>query len=80
MLTGHVHWYERNEVDGLPYLTNGAGGATLAEDTVIAKDYSKVRRQGEYGAMKCQSSCTELKMQFYTIAGELVDTVTISKQ
>ena len=49
VLSGHDHDYERFSVDGLTYIVNGVGGASLrAFKTPIAG--SQVRFAGEFGA------------------------------
>ncbi len=46
VMTGHVHLYERLEVDGLPYIVNGVGGRTLSNFRATSVPGSLVRWKG----------------------------------
>jgi len=50
VLAGHDHFYERLEVDGLPYIINGIGGGPIYEIGLTAPG-SIVRYNDDYGAM-----------------------------
>ncbi len=72
VISGHKHFYERLEHDGIPYVINGLGGAAIAK---FGKphDASKVRFNDDFGAMRAMASETELKFEFITRTGDVVD-------
>jgi hypothetical protein len=79
VLAGHDHVYEQLAIDGIPYIITGLGGNNrygfgrpLAE--------SKVRWQADYGALKGEANPSELTFSFYTQAGELIDSLTLSQR
>ncbi|NWF63125.1 MAG: metallophosphoesterase [Chloroflexi bacterium] len=72
VLSGHNHLYERLNVNGLPYLINGLGGAEIYKfETVIPE--SQVRYNLDYGAMRVEATNAYMKFQMITRAGILVD-------
>jgi tartrate-resistant acid phosphatase type 5 len=78
VLAGHDHLYERLLVDGIPFFTNGAGGAALY-DFVVILPQSQYRYNADYGAMLVTASETELVFEFYNRVGELVDLYRVAK-
>lgn len=76
VLQGHDHVYERAQVGHIPFFVNGLGGKSLYPwGTVIPE--SVVRYNSNYGAMLVTASHKDLKFQFWTRAGQLVDSYTI---
>lgn len=76
VLSGDSHLYERLEVDGLPYIVNGAGGAGIHSfGTPLAES---LFRHAGYGAILCTASCDEFKMEFITPDDEVLDTLTLT--
>lgn len=76
VLAGHDHTYERILVDGFPYFVNGlAGGSRYWFVVPVAG--SQVRYSADSGAMLIEANAAAITFQFFTRAGELVDTYTI---
>jgi hypothetical protein len=78
ILSGHAHLYERLQVDGVPYLVNGLGGAGiyLFDDTVLPE--SQFRFNGNYGALFIEATARQLSAQFVTQTGTVVDQLTLA--
>ncbi len=77
-LSGHDHFYERLEIDGLPYFINGIGGGPIY-DIGFAAAGSIVRFNDDYGAMLVTATEQQISFQFITRSGSVVDEYTISK-
>lgn len=76
VLSGHVHTYERLEIDGLPYTVNGTGGAELYEfGAPIAE--SLVRYNASHGVQLMEASATGLRSTFFATTGRVVDAFTV---
>ncbi len=72
VLSGHEHDYERLERNGLTYVVNGLGGASLYDfDTAILG--SLIRYNEDYGAMLVEASQTQIHFRFFTRANLLID-------
>jgi len=72
VLSGHAHVYERVVHDGLTYVDDGLGGASLHPfGSKIAG--SKVRFNGDFGAMRGIVQGRKLTFEFRTVGGRLVD-------
>lgn len=78
VINGHVHNYERLIVDGLTYVLSGLSGRTKKDFTLSPHANSVLRFVDDWGAMKFTVTCDELKGEFYTRAGVLVDTFTLT--
>jgi len=79
VLSGHEHDYERIIHDGIPYMVNGLGGASIYKfSTPVAG--SQVRFNGTYGAQLIEADSEHITFQFYSIAGggRLIDSYTVS--
>lgn len=72
VLAGHDHFYERLEVDGLPYLINGLGGGAIYPFG-LSDAHSQVRYNADHGALLISTSQESLKFEFYTRSGLRVD-------
>lgn len=73
VIGGHSHVYERIEIDSYTYLVNGlGGGAIYGFDESIPG--SQVRFNQDYGALRVEASQEQIKFQFITRGGEVVDT------
>jgi hypothetical protein len=79
VLTGHDHHYERLNVDGLPYVVNGVGGAEL-RPVGSPVPGSQFQYDDNYGAMKVVADPGVLTFQFFSVAGggTLVDSFTVT--
>lgn len=77
-LSGHDHFYERLEVDGLPYFINGIGGGAIYEIGPPTAG-SIVRFNEDYGAMLVEATDLAIQFQFITRSGAVVDEIVISK-
>ena len=77
-LAGHDHNYERLEIDGFPYFTNGLGGGAIYnfKDPIPG---SQVRYNADHGAMLILADRSQITFQFITRGGELIDTYTIKQ-
>ena len=78
VLTGHDHTYERLMVDGIPYFVNGVGGYWIYNFVDILPE-SKFRYNANYGAMLGSASERELRLEFTSRTGELIDQYEIRK-
>lgn len=76
VLSGHNHFYERLEVDGLPYFVNGTAGHDL-DALTSAVPGSIVRNNGDYGAMLVDADDDTLSFKYFTRDGNQVDTFTL---
>lgn len=77
VLSGHDHLYERLEVDGLLYFTNGLGGHGAVYDFVDILPYSQARYNAMHGAMRVQVTSRWISFEFINIEGTVVDNLTI---
>ncbi|HLF91371.1 MAG TPA: metallophosphoesterase [Anaerolineales bacterium] len=77
VLSGHDHLYERLDVNGTPYIVNGAGGAGLYSfdnlGTLPPEAISVVRYNQDHGAMLVTAASTGVTYQFYNADGILID-------
>ncbi len=78
VLTGHSHQYERLQVNGLPYVVNGAGGAALYPFLPTPAAGSVVRYADDFGAMLFDATDTTLAFRFQTVGGQLIDQFTLT--
>jgi hypothetical protein len=78
VLAGHDHSYERLVENGLVYFVNGLGGAGRYE-FLHHEVGSVVRYNSDYGAMRLEATETEIKFDFITRTGEVVDTYELVK-
>ena len=91
VLAGHAHHYERMEKDGVLYIINGIGGRNprdvddLGTSDVTLRDnvISRVRYNDLNGAqlvtVESQGQQRSMRLDFFNINNELVDTVTLQK-
>lgn len=77
VLAGHDHNYERLEVDGFTYITNGLGGGAIYNfiETIPG---SQVRYNDDYGAMLVTADDSLITFQFISRGGEIIDTYQLS--
>ncbi|MEA3438848.1 MAG: metallophosphoesterase [Chloroflexota bacterium] len=75
-LAGHDHLYERLEINGFPYFTNGLGGGAIynIKDPIPG---SQVRYNGDYGAMLILADENKITFQFINRSGKVIDTFQI---
>lgn len=78
VLSGHDHTYERLEEGGLEYFVNGLGGSGRYEFVDILPG-SLVRFNSDYGAIKVEATESQIKFEFITRVGEVVDAYILSK-
>ncbi len=78
ILTGHDHYYERLNVDGLPILINGLGGGPIYAFGEISPG-SLVRYNADYGANLVVYDLQQITFQFITRTGEIIDVFQITK-
>lgn len=77
VLTGHDHVYERLEINGISYITNGLGGGAIYGFEDILPE-SQVRFNNDWGAMRVQVNENEMTFEFITRTNQVVDTYSIS--
>ena len=77
VLAGHDHFYERLEVDGVPYLINGLGGKSIYAFAEPIPE-SLLRYNADYGALLVEGDADCLSFRFFTRAGELVDSLMLN--
>jgi hypothetical protein len=78
VLSGHDHLYERLVIDGFPYLINGLGGFLRYRFNVPLAG-SMVRYNADYGALWVEATEGELTFQFINVAGEVVDSYSLTR-
>lgn len=78
VISGHAHTYERIMSDGIVYFVNGLGGAPRHTFTTQLPG-SAVRYDADWGAQKVTVAPTNLRFDFYNVAGELIDTYTLNR-
>jgi hypothetical protein len=78
VLAGHDHDYERIEVDGLPYVVTGLGGASIYQfgDAVAG---SETRYNATYGATLIDANSRRMVLRFFTQKGVESDQFTIGE-
>jgi hypothetical protein len=72
VLSGHDHIYERLEVDGIPYFVNGLGGGEIYYFTTVLEE-SQRRYSEDYGAILITADETQIRFEFITRTGEVID-------
>ena len=80
VLSGHLHLYERFDIDGVPYIINGLGG----DERYVFQDespaiQSKVRFADEPGALCFEASQNRLSLKFITTTGKIIDEYSLQK-
>lgn len=80
VLAGHDHDYERLQIDGIPYIVNGVGGAALY-DFETPLEQSLFRYNDDYGAMRVTADLTQITFDFYAVTdgGTLIDSYTLTQ-
>jgi hypothetical protein len=78
VLAGHDHDYERIDVEGLPYVVNGLGGAVFYP---LGKPVagSVARFNTSAGALFFEASETSLRARFESVDGRQVDALSLTK-
>lgn len=85
LLNGHMHTYERLQVDGLPVMVIGNGGKDVrVYDNVHNSPYSLLRfpvapSVGDFGASRIVITATTMRFEHWTRGGVLVDVFTLTK-
>jgi len=79
VISGHLHAYERLSVEGVPYIVNGLGGASIHAPTEPYSEYSLVRYATMHGAQRVTVNCASLKLEFINKDGALIDTLELTK-
>ena len=76
VLSGHVHVYERVMHDGIPYFTDGVGGAPrYAFGHAIPG--SAVRFAASWGAQRVTVDGDAMRFDFFTREGKLIDSYRV---
>lgn len=77
VIAAHDHTYERLLVDGLPYFVNGVGGYPAIYPFEEILPTSQVRFNEDYGAMRVEATEGSITFEFFTRAGEQIDSHTL---
>ncbi|MFN3652465.1 MAG: metallophosphoesterase [Armatimonadota bacterium] len=81
VLSGQHHVYERLLVDGLTYVINGLGGRSRGDFVGLdPAEGSLVRYGADYGAQRVTAASDRITFEFFTRAGELIDSFTLWKE
>jgi hypothetical protein len=78
VLAGHYHAYERLLVGGIPYFVSASGGAARY-NFLDPLPETQFRYNADTGAMLVTASETEMLFEFYSRAGELIDSYRVVK-
>lgn len=76
VITGHNHFYERLEVGALPYYVVGTSGHDLDPFTAAVAG-SKVRNNGDYGAMLIDADENTLSLKYFNRSGQQIDSFNL---
>jgi acid phosphatase type 7 len=76
VFTGHNHGYDRNEVDGITYMTSGGGGAPLYPCGTVTDE--KQVCVSEYHYVRCGISASAVTCQMKLTDGTILDSVSIT--
>jgi hypothetical protein len=76
VISGHDHDYERIDKAGFPYFVNGLAGESIVGfgGTISG---SKVRYNGDYGAMLIDTSSSSMTFKFINRSGQTIDSFTL---
>ncbi len=74
VFSGHCHYYERLEVDGLTYIVNGIGGGGGVYDFASISPYSLYRNNKTHGFNIVDVYPDYLQISFVSVTGEVLDT------
>ncbi|MFN3652466.1 MAG: metallophosphoesterase [Armatimonadota bacterium] len=78
VISGQHHVYERLEVGGLTYVINGLGGRSRGNfDGLQPAAGSLVRYGADYGAQRVTAASDRITFEFFSRAGQLVDSFTL---
>lgn len=77
VLAGHDHGYERLEIDGIPYIVSGLGGASIYSYGEPVPG-SLVHYNTQYGVALIEADSRELKISFFNVDGRLIDSTVIA--
>ncbi len=78
VIAGHVHNYERLNVDGMLYFVNGAGGVSVHPGRPLSP-YSVKQVSDDLGAMIITADASSIKYDYFTRDGRLRDTISQNK-
>ncbi|HEV3138186.1 MAG TPA: metallophosphoesterase, partial [Pirellulales bacterium] len=78
VISGHTHNYERYLINNFPYFVDGLGGQSVISPFNTPEPGSQVRYNADFGAMLINADNTRIQFQFYSRAGTLIDTYSIS--
>jgi tartrate-resistant acid phosphatase type 5 len=78
VLAGHDHDYERFDIDGLPYLVNGLGGAAFyAFGATVAGSVARFNESA--GALFVEADASSLHARFQSVDGRQLDAFSLAK-
>ena len=80
VISGHDHDYERLEIDSFPYFVNGLGGSSVRYYFKETISGSQVRYRLMSGAMLVEARSNQIQLSFVNIAGEIIDTYSLTQE
>ena len=80
VLNGHIHVYERFNIDGVPYIINGLGGGKIRYKFIDKTPQSEKRFADEHGALFVEADNKSLAFKFITISGRVVDQLELTNE
>jgi hypothetical protein len=80
VMSGHDHDYERLQVGGIPYFVNGLGGAGIYPFEKPALPQSRLRYGDKHGAMLITATSTGITYEFWSVDGQLIDSLEVPKR
>lgn len=78
IVAGHDHTYERFEIDGLPYVVSGLGGASIYPVSQAAPG-SQILYNSDYGAGLVEATASELSFRFFGANGAGLDELRLPR-
>ncbi len=78
VLSGHDHTYERLQVGGIPHFVNGLGGKSRYGFSSPLPP-SRIRYNGNYGAMLIEAEENQIRFRFINRAGIVIDDFRLTK-
>ncbi|HEV3136871.1 MAG TPA: metallophosphoesterase, partial [Pirellulales bacterium] len=77
VISGHTHNYERLIENNFPYFVDGLGGQSVISPFDAPQPGSQVQYNADFGAMLVSADTTQIKFQFFSRTGTLIDTYSI---
>ena len=79
ILNGHIHVYERFEVDGIPYIVSGMGGHSIYSFPSWTAEHCVFRYNEEFGSLFFEADENHCDVKFMTRYDEVIDQICLTK-